>query len=375
MIETAGGRGGAASDRRDVRLPEHRDERPHARDARHRPLRRTARRRRTTRACCATIATRRRRGAGGRDPARGLRRGRLGPADACRCSSASGVDELSVGAARVRRRPRLDPRRARPRPRRAASVAARRALATATRTPDGASAALAPRRSTRAAASLRSRGRDAVAQRVECRVGVARRSAVRRSSVPPFAPSASTDSRLFASASRSPAATWMLRVEAHRRRARSRPPAGRAGPRRRAASRRAPQSLPAPRAPPPPLGRHRRAACPPTRSPRLRPRPRRSARRRAARGRSPCRSSTWRTVRIALPRSPRTTTPAPLVRRADRRAHAVLVGAEPAVGQRRRRARCAPRGRPSARRDRRALAASSELCDTTTIPTTPTSSA
>ena len=101
---------------------------------------------------------------------------------------------------------------------------------------------------------------------------------------------------------------------------------------------------------PPPIGRHRRVACSPRRSPPLRPRPPRSARPPAARGRCRCRSSTWRTVRIALPRSPRTTTPEPWSAAGSRRAR----GPRRFRGRRpedRRRARCARRVRPSARRE------------------------
>ncbi len=63
-----------------VRLPQRRDERPHARHARHRPLRaRRGARARPARA--AEHRARRGRRAGGGDPARGVRRGRLRPAD------------------------------------------------------------------------------------------------------------------------------------------------------------------------------------------------------------------------------------------------------------------------------------------------------
>ena len=239
----------------DVRLPERRHERSDARDARHGPLRP----RRGAGARSARAGSHRAHGGGGqggRDTARDLRRGRLGPADGA-AARGPGRRRAERGRGARGSGARLDPaldhaetaragaaarwrRATRPRSSRLARAARRASAEPCTRPRAGCPAS-------------RSGEVTRVSQRVERRLGVLA-GAVRRSSVPPFAPSASTESRLFASASRSPAATWMIGRRSPWRRARSRPPAGRAGRRPRGAHghrRGLPppaQSLPAPRA-------------------------------------------------------------------------------------------------------------------------------
>ena len=220
-----------------VRLPQRRHERPDARDPRHRPVRA-------------------RRGAGAR-PARAAQHRRAPPRppaeagiplEVCGEAASDPLDRAAAGGARRRRAERgggarghgarLDPRRSTTRAR--ASSRARR-WPPPTRAAVGAagSAPLAPDQ-------LRVATRSRMAVRA---ASASSPVAVRRSSVPAFAPRASTERRLLASASRSPERDLDATRRSPSRPGRSRPPAARGGPRRAgSAHERPPQSLPAPRA-------------------------------------------------------------------------------------------------------------------------------
>ena len=201
-----------------VRLPERRHERSDARHAWHRPVRA-------------------RRGAGAR-PARASqhRRSRCGGAAAAAiplevCGEAAsdpltvpllvglGADELSVGAARV------------------GTVRAwiRSSIYEGTRDLAHAGARRPRRRRRRRAADTAARAdqlRVATRSRIAARAASASSPvAVRRSSVPPFAPRASTDRRLFASASRLARRDLDARRRSPSRSARSPQRVGRGGPR------------------------------------------------------------------------------------------------------------------------------------------------
>ena len=265
-----------------------------------------------------------------------------------------GVDELSVGAARVGAGARLDPR----------------ARSTSARGPRTRRCSAGGDEDVVARGARYCRRGDAAGERVDARRARRRRRPGGVAALPPFAPSARTERRLFALTSRSFAITAMLRAEPHRG-----PHELRGGPRVQVdAGGQRDESLRTWRRhePPPRPRRPRRAPCPAEATTAAAIAPSTERRIDEPHGAVAVRpsSSTRANGEDRAAEVAEHDRAVALVGGGDRGAHERRRRCRARRRDRRRRPRYARRGRPSARASAAVPAAISRLCDTITIPTT-----